>query len=55
MGTTAGTITAADAGNAGITPSTPPTITLGVDYAVAPMDASLIGAYAFSFKRIYFS
>ena len=47
MGTTAGTITAADAGNAGITPSTPPTITLGVDYAVAPIDAQLIGAYAF--------
>ena len=33
--------------NAGITPSSPPTITLGVDYAVAPMDASLIGAYCF--------
>jgi chitodextrinase len=47
MGTTAGTITAADAGNAGITPSTPPTITLGVDYAVAPIDAQLIGAYSF--------
>ena len=47
MGTTAGTITAADAGNAGITPSSPPTITLGVDYAVAPIDSQLIGAYAF--------
>ena len=47
MGTTAGTVTAADAGTSGITPSSPPTITLGVDYAVAPIDAQLIGAYAF--------
>jgi hypothetical protein len=47
MGTTAGTVTAADDGNAGITPSSPPTITLGVDYAVSPIDAQLIGAYAF--------
>jgi hypothetical protein len=47
MGTTSGTVTAADGTSAGITPSSPPNITLGVDYAVSPMDASLIGAYCF--------